>query len=227
MGGEIVLDRHACKLSFNCIDACPSGALLRYGRELSVSEVLEEVARDEAFYQRSGGGITLSGGEPLNQADFSFDILNECRRKGYHTVLDTSGHGDWEHLLRLITTCDLVFYDIKHMDPEKHRLFTGVDNCQILENARRATRYGVPFVVRFPLIPGINNDARNLRAIADFVTELRTVERIDLLPFHRLGQPKHEELGRHWPMGEEQMPSAEEIEYARNILMTSGVQVAI
>jgi len=153
------------------------------------------------FYQNSGGGVTLSGGEPTHQPEFLWHLLKASRESGFHTALDTSGFVKPEILKRVLEHTNLVLYDIKHMDPAKHKELTGVDNRLILENARMIAATGKPMIIRVPLIPGHNDSKENIKALAEFMLSLG-LKRVDLLPYHSLGKIKYYRLGMEYKLGD-------------------------
>ena len=167
------------------------------GRRMTAREVFAEVAKDAVFYQRSGGGVTLSGGEPLAQPRFAEAILALAREAGFHTAVDTSGHGAWPRVRPVFERTDLVLYDLKHLDAARHRAATGVGNHQVLDNLRRVRDLGIEVWVRVPVIPGWNDGDENLAAVVDLVgRELGAGTPVFLLPYHPFGEGKYEALGR-------------------------------
>jgi pyruvate formate lyase activating enzyme len=215
--GAIRFDRERCDACGECVMACPAEALTVYGRRVTVTEVFGEVSRDRAFYQSSGGGVTVSGGEPLLQADFVRALFRECRESGIATCLDTSGCASAEKLCQVLAFTDYVLLDIKHLDTERHQLFTGQPNELILANARLIADSGVPMLCRMPLVAGINDDAANIAAMAAFIRGLGEGIALELLPYHRLGAGKYHILGRTYP-GETLRTS--ELEYIESIRQT-------
>ncbi|MDY7010076.1 MAG: glycyl-radical enzyme activating protein [Planctomycetota bacterium] len=190
------LDREYCTGCGACAEVCPSGARVLCGRELSVDEVMAEAVSDKAFYDNSGGGVTVSGGEPLTQPDFAREILHSCRAESMHTVLDTTGYADWEILAEVAPQADLVLYDLKCADPRQHRELTGVSNEVILENAGRLAKTGKPMIVRIPVIPGYTDSPENIGNIGKFVTSLGdSVRSVELLPYNRLAEAKYHQYG--------------------------------
>ncbi|MFN3982753.1 MAG: glycyl-radical enzyme activating protein, partial [Caldilinea sp.] len=179
---------------------CPTGAIHWIGARHTAGEVMAEVRRDAPFYDRSGG-LTLTGGEATMQPAFAEALLQLAQAEGIHTALETAGHMQWPVFERLLPHLDLLLYDVKHMDGELHRRYTGLDNALILENLRRIADLPAPkLIVRVPVIPGFNADAASLRAITAFVLSLgRRVSEIDLLPYHTLGKAKYRALGRAYP----------------------------
>jgi pyruvate formate lyase activating enzyme len=196
------IDMTHCDLCGRCTDVCVGGALIRIGRRITVSELLSELVRDSVFFQRSGGGLTLSGGEPAAQPVFARELLRRYKTEenGLHTALETCGHVPWEDLAAVLESTDLVLYDVKSLDPQAHLSGTGSDNQLILDNARRIAASGKPMVIRLPLIPGYTDSEDNVTAIAAFARQLAGVEEIHLLPYHRLGEPKYGRLGRSYAL---------------------------
>lgn len=228
-GGAHVIDRSRCQRCGSCADRCPSEALRLIGKWATAEEVLAEVSRDALYFENSGGGLTLSGGEPLSQPEFTAELLRRYKHeeKGSNTVVETCGYSKWSSLERISPYVDLFLYDIKHMDPAEHLRLTGRDNLLILDNARRLAGAGRSLVIRLPLIPGLNDTDANLNATAAFALSLPGVSRIDLLPYHRLGEPKYHRLGRSYALeGRASLP-AEELENARKTLERSRIQVTI
>lgn len=177
------------------------------GRDVTVEEVLLEISQDRSFYRRSGGGVTLSGGEALCQPEFGEALLKGLKENGYHTAMESMGCAPAEVLERYLPNLDLYLMDIKHMNPEKHRAFTGRSNELMLENARRVAESDTELIIRVPVIPGFNDTPEEIRDIARFAAGLKGVEQLHLLPYHRLGQDKYIGLGRTYPMGEALPPS--------------------
>lgn len=200
---RVEIDRTRCDACGLCADACPSRALERVGRWMTVEEVLREVEEDSGFYARSGGGLTLSGGEPLLQAAFSVEVLRAARDRGIHTALETSGSCPWEDLEAACSLADEIFFDVKARDSTRHREGTGVPNERILENLRRlcARLPDRPIQVRTPVIPGYNDTPAEIRAIAELLQSLPRPVTYELLPFHRFGEPKYARLGKPCPLG--------------------------
>lgn len=195
------INRQRCTACGACVQACPAGALEIIGREWTLEELLAEVQKDAIFFETSGGGVTLSGGEPMMQFEFLVAFSRLSKRAGLHVTLDTCGAVPWERYEQVLPWVDLVLYDLKIWDRERHRAATGMDNTYILENACRIAALGKPIWVRTPVIPGYTADADNLAALAEFIaTELPTVQRWDLLAYTNLGQPKYHRLDRPYAL---------------------------
>ena len=194
--GHSRTNRKLCSSSGKCAEACPNEARSLMGRYVSVAEVFKEVSGDSIFYQRSSGGVTLSGSDPVDQPEFTISVLKMCKNAGIHTALDTSGYAKWEILRQILEYVDLVLYDFKQMDPLEYKKHTGVSNGLILDNAKRIYQeLHIPMLARVPLVPGHNDSGENIKATAKFVTtELRMDVKVHLLPYHRLGEAKYERL---------------------------------
>lgn len=197
--GVVETDRALCVSCGTCAAACSREARRLMGREITVDEVMDEVRRDAMFYRRSGGGVTFSGGEPLAQSQFVLEALRRSRRWGYHTAVETCGQVHWEELRRAAAYTDLFLYDVKQLDPERHRECTGVDNGLILKNLERLLATRAHVTVRTPVVPGCNDRAADLDALARFAAAHPDIDSIELLPYHRLGDHKYEALGRDAP----------------------------
>ena len=195
-----IIDRAACTNLADCANACFYDAYEVLGTEMTTKELAAHLLRDKEFYQISGGGVTFSGGEAALQGPFLREAAELLREAGVPTALDTAGHLPFEALLPTCQTVDLVLYDIKTMDEDIHRLYTGIDNGLLLENARKLAALGIPLVLRFILIPGIN-DGVDLERRLSFAKELGpAVRQVDLLPYHNLGAGKYRGLSMENPM---------------------------
>lgn len=201
VNGMLCNDRSKCAECFQCVDACPSGAQSLYGETLSVDDVLRRVEEDGVFYHRSGGGLTLSGGEAMMQPAFALALLREAHVRRINTVMETCGQYVWEHLEEACRNLNSLIFDIKHISSEKHRAFTGAGNETILGNFRRVCEIfpELPILVRTPVIPGFNDTEEEITAIRNFIPR-RANLRYELLPYHRMGQPKYAYLGRDYAM---------------------------
>jgi pyruvate formate lyase activating enzyme len=193
------------------------------GRQVTVEEVMEEIARDVVFYEQSGGGATFSGGEPLAQPEFLDDLLVACTEAGIHTVVDTSGYAATKNFDRILPNVDLFLYDLKVVDDERHKRFTGVSTELIHTNLSHLVSEGANIIVRIPLLPGINDDEENLRAVGSLVASLDGEIPVELLPYHRAGQEKYARLGRDYRLPNLEPPIPEMIDSASLLLRQSGV----
>jgi pyruvate formate lyase activating enzyme len=225
----VAIDKAACRLPEcgACQAVCYANALTICGRHLTVDEVLEEVELDREFYDRSGGGVTFSGGEPFAQPRFLFALARAAKARGLDTAVETSGYADWEVMRPVMAHLDTVLYDVKHMDPRAHRRLTGVDNARILDNLRRVDALGLPIRVRVPLVPGLNDGPENLRRTAAFAAELSHVAALDLLPYHRMGEPKWGQLEKDYPLRGVSPHAREEVVALAALLEDSPVRVTI
>jgi pyruvate formate lyase activating enzyme len=193
---------------------------------MSAESVVEEVLRDEAFYRKSGGGVTVGGGEPLAQTDFAAAILNKCMEKGLRTAVESAGHVPWSQMEKVLPFTDLFLYDVKHMNPEKHRDNIGTDNHLILANLRRLVERRKRVVACVPLIPGFNDTPAEVGTIARFAASLG-IGNINLLPYHRFGEGKYPLLGRPYQFQGRKGLSQREIRELKKVAATSCLEVTV
>jgi len=194
--GVHVLDRDLCTVCGGCVEQCYSGALELVGRDATVDEVLTEVLKDRAFYETSGGGMTLSGGEPLVQFEFARALLIAARENGLHTCVETAGFVPFERFESLHKLVDIFYFDCKETDPVRHKDYTGGDRAVIVENLVRLDALGAATVLRCPIIPGLNAREDHFRGIADLANRLKNTREVHILPYHPLGRAKLERLGK-------------------------------
>ncbi|BBO91143.1 glycyl-radical enzyme activating protein [Desulfosarcina ovata] len=197
------------------------------GQRIGVAELIRVIEKDQLFYDESGGGVTFSGGEPLAQPDFLEALLLACNRREIHATLDTSGFAPAAVVRRILPRVQRVLCDLKIMDAVDHRRVTGVGNTPILENLSLMAASGVPLRLRVPLIPKMTDSDANLTAIARFAVTLKTIEGIDILPFHRIGEQKYRRLGRENPMAGQLPPAAERVAAVQAMFETAGFHVGI
>jgi pyruvate formate lyase activating enzyme len=193
--GEAATNRRLCMQCGACVDACYAEARELIGRSYTVADLMKEISRDIPFFEESGGGVTFSGGEPLQQYEFLQEILKACKERGLHTAVDTSGYASPEVLQRIADLTDLFLYDLKLMDEIRHRELTGISNKVILENLKALAFRGKQALIRMPLVPGINDSLDNIRVMARFLAALPNMKEIELLPYHATGAGKYKRLG--------------------------------
>ncbi len=199
----IRIDYDRCTGCMACAESCPSEAIKAWGRQITIDEAMKEIRRDKGYYDRSGGGVTVSGGEPLLQADFTEQLFRRCRQEGIHTCCESCLCIGWEEIEKMLPVTDLWIADLKMMDPERHREFTGSGNERILDNLRRLSENpGLQLILRIPVIPGVNDDLRNMEQTADFILDEMhgRVQTLQLLSFMRMGEEKYASLGMPYEM---------------------------
>ena len=223
--GKAVLNRSRCDACGRCAAVCVHEALKVVGRVMTVEEVLTAVEKDRPFYRRSGGGVTLGGGEPLAQHRFAAELLAAAQDEYLHTALETSGYAPWRHLESVLRHVDLLYVDLKHMDPQQHVMLTGQSNELILENLRRVRSMMQPVdvIVRIPIIPGCNDSIENLSASAAFVLQLGFLQ-VELIPYHRFGVSKYEQYGMTYRLERSRSVSVADMRALRGLVETFGLR---
>ena len=223
--GKVQIDSQACTNCGECVRVCPSRAIRMFGEQHTVDSIARLVEEDGVFYSRSGGGVTVSGGEPLFQSKFVSELLRTCRERGINTALETSGHAKWAAVEKVCAYADLILYDIKHIDPKKHKAFTGVSNKLILENIKKiSSRFPTtPIIARTVIVPGFTDSADNIRGIAEFLSQISSLQHYQLLPYHGFGEPKYCQLGRGYSLGNLVPPSEEQMEALMKIVRESVI----
>ncbi len=220
------LDRDACTDCGKCVDVCYPGALRMAGAPVTVGEVVTSVENDVPFFRTSGGGVTLTGGEPARQFDFSYNFLLACRERGIHTALETTGYARRGVIEALASVTDLILFDVKHVDPDLHQKFTGVPNGIILDNLKRIASSGNLIHVRVPCIPDINDSTDHIRDLACLVAGFG-VEHIDLLPYNAAAGAKYDWLGRAFTLDTKDTQSLEYMETLADICRCEGLTVQV
>lgn len=226
-GGAILTDSKLCSGMGACANACPSGARELCGRKISVGDLMAQILKERVFFDQSGGGVTLSGGEPLLQPDFALAVLKECRKYEIHTAVDTCGFTSRSVLMDALPFTDLFLYDIKHMDPEKHREYTGGDNGAILSNLTALGEAGALINARMPFIPGVNTDEKNLHSAGAFLNRVKGITKVSLLPYHSAAENKHRRWNVKYELSGLCPPSEDMLKNGAAILESYGLKVEI
>lgn len=226
---NVRVERSKCTRCMVCIDACLGKALRKAGERITVEELLEKISKYKPFFDHSDrGGVTLSGGDPTFQPEFTLRLLESLRQTGIHTAVETSGCTNYETLKQIAKASDLIIYDIKHMDEVSHIIGTGVSNQLILDNLERLCEEAdTEITVHIPLIPGFNDNAGNIRRMAEFVSSLKKIKRLDLLPFNELASSKYEAMGIDWEYSKVRQQTPEHLARLRDIVASCGLGVTI
>ena len=219
----VYTDRTLCAGCGTCAESCPNDARRLSGRLITVEEAFFEVESDILFYQNSGGGVTLSGGEAMMQPEFCLELLKRCYKQNISAVIESCLYTNWEHLEKILKNLDLIYSDIKCMDARKHEEFTGSTNQLILDNVLKVDQCGLPMIIRVPVVPGYTDDEENIRDISEFVLRLTNVNRIELLPYHRFGLSEYKRLGRSYELEYVKSPSDESLLRLKKIVESYGL----
>ena len=218
--GRVFL-RDKCKGCMKCADLCVSGAIVEYGKKYSAEEVLFEVLKDREIYEKTGGGITLSGGEPMLQPDFVLELLKLAKNENLNTALDTCGYAKWENYEKVLPFVDMVLYDLKAFDPNLHKTLTGKDNTLILDNLKKISQTKTKIAVRIPLIPTLNDG--EIKEIGEFLSQLENIVEVKVLPYHNYSSNKYQSLNKSYLLDEIVPPNDEEIELAIKTLKSYNI----
>ena len=221
------IDRERCSACVECIAVCSPQALAVYGSYYSVNELFDEIQSDAIFYNSSGGGVTVSGGEPLLQADYVEALFMRCQEANINTAIETCGYISSEILTRILKRVDFVFFDLKVASEKKHIELTGKSNKLILQNAQIVYESGIQVQFRLPLIPGLNDDPGNIEETSEFLRSLGNARSIELMPYHRLGMGKYEALGREYPLKELEMASTEAVKLVQQHFEECGIRCLV
>ncbi len=216
-----------CIKCFLCVDACPPAARQVMGQWYTVGELFEQVMRDRVYYETSGGGVTASGGEPLLWGHFLAELFRMLKNENVHTALDTSAAIGEDRLQRVLENTDLVLLDLKVMDPEKHREIVGVELPPVIEHIRMIDAFGVPIIIRVPVVPGYTDSEENLLSMAEFASGLESLQKIELLPYHRMAEPKYAQLGKPYTLAHIERPSDEHMEWGRDVFVKKKINAVI
>jgi pyruvate formate lyase activating enzyme len=222
--GKAVIDRVECDNCGMCAETCKKGALKIVGRDMTVAQVMAEVEKDRPFYRRSGGGVTVGGGEPLAQYQFAAEVLKAAHEAYLHTALETCGHAPWPHFAVVLEHVDLLQFDIKHLDPVKHKELTGQSNEIILDNLKKVRSIKDPrdVIIRIPVVTGCNDSVENIKSTAEFAAGLG-FRQIELVPYHRLGASKYAQYGMTYPLAGCEPPAEAELARLRKIVENFGL----
>lgn len=210
--GLHVFDRTNCVQCCKCAEVCVFDALEAVGQQKTVSQIVEEVLKDKTFYDCSGGGVTLSGGEPMYQLQFTYELLTELKKHGLHTCMETCGYAGAEAFKKIADLVDIFLFDYKETDSGKHEAYTGVPNDRILANLRMLDDMGCKIILRCPIIPTLNDTEEHLEGIASVANSLKNILQIDVEPYHPLGMGKAESLGKAYPLAGLTFPSNETVD---------------
>ncbi len=225
---HVYVDRSICDNCGKCAEVCYPDALFMCGTDYTVEELVEKAAKDMPFFEQSGGGVTVSGGEALSQSEFTLALLKGLKEKGINTALDTTGFTKWQNIEAVLPYTDLFLYDLKHMRNDQHKAVVGVPNEVILENAKRIAEAGGKFQIRIPVIPRFNDSEENIKETGEFCKSLGdAVTVIQLLPYHNMGVMKYQRISNDQKVLEAPVPSEEKIQSLKKILEDMGLPVTI
>lgn len=215
-----------CVLCGKCTDFCPRNAREYVGKDMTVRQLIEEIIKDEVFYDESGGGVTFSGGEPLIYADFLNEVLKKCKARGIHTAIDTSGYTSWNSIEKIADKVDLFLFDIKHMNNEKHKEYVGVENVMIMENLKKLSDRGANILIRMPIIAGINDDDEHIDKAVKFISNLKILQ-VNLLPYHKMGMDKYRRLKIDYKLSGKEKPCDEKMGRIADEFEKAGIKIKI
>ncbi len=225
IAGQRVYLRDACQNTGDCVDVCDSGALQWVGKKITAEEVIQEFNKDRVFYEKSRGGITISGGEPLLQPDFTQAILSDCKQSGIHTSVDTAGNIPWQFFEQVLPYTDLFLYDLKCINTDKHFSATGSGNRLILNNLSKLSQENKEIWIRIPLIPNINDRDEDILDFSAVLTSMKQIQKIQLIPYHRYGVGKYTSLGIAYKLADTLPAPAEKIKHIADLFLEQGIRV--
>ncbi|MBR0086008.1 MAG: glycyl-radical enzyme activating protein, partial [Lachnospiraceae bacterium] len=224
----MITDMSKCTLCMKCVDNCYASARVIQGEDYTVEELMKILERDEAYYVRSGGGITFSGGEPLLFPDFVAECSDEIHKRGWTVVIETCGQVPLANMEKTADHVDIIYHDFKHADPEKHKALTGRDNTDIIRNIKWLDEnFKGQLVLRYPYIPGCNDEPEAVEAFISFAEGLKSVSEIVFLPFHRLGLDKYNGLGRHYEMGDMESLKVKDLDFLKDYMKTHDIKITV
>lgn len=222
------IDRNKCTACMKCVDVCLGKALRKVGEPISASAILDRIIRYRPFFDRSDGGLTLSGGEPLSTPKFSMQLLRACREIGIHTAVETCGFAPYETMKKIGQATDLILFDIKHMDEDSHQKGTGQSNQLILSNLEKFCKEtDTEVACRIPLIPEFNDDIENIKETAEFVSALKRIKRLDILPFNELASSKYKIMGLKWSYNNTRQQPEAQLAERQKIIESYGLETAV
>ena len=222
----IQIDRKKCNSCMKCKEACHDDVISIIGKKATIDDVLKEVMQDELFYNNSNGGMTISGGEPLYQPEFTLNLLKECKERAIHTTIDTTGHAKWEVFDEISNYTDLILFDIKHLNSDIHQMGTSIKNEIILSNFERILNKGIRVWVRIPVIPDFNDSDSYMEELASFL-ENKPIEKVSLLGYHEWGKHKYKYLGRDYPLCDAHFINEQKLQDFKFILESKGLEVTL
>ncbi len=229
--GAIRLDRvyitdwARCDQCGKCAEVCYAGAREMVGRSVTPDELMDEIQRDVPFYDQSGGGVTITGGEPMYQMNFLKEVLLRCKEQGIRTAVDTSGYTSWKNFASILELVDLFLYDVKLINDTRHKMYTGASNLRILANLQQLAEAEAQIIVRIPLIPGCNDDEQNLDAFGIYLADLPTLVGVQVMPYHAIGQAKYQALGMEYKLEHLRPPSDEQVRTVETYLLSYKLPV--
>jgi pyruvate formate lyase activating enzyme len=224
---NVQINRRRCTRCGKCVEVCIPEAIRLIGNEISVDEVFQEIRKDIQYYRSSGGGVTVGGGEPLQQPAFVAALLKRCQDEGIHTCIDTSGYADTSALEKVIPHVSLILYDIKYIDPIVHRKLTGRSNGPIIRNLELIAKRKIPTIIRVPVIPGFTDTDENITAIAQIVTRMKHLGEINLLPYHKYGMSKYKQLDRRYKLNDLESTTDMKLQKLKEIFEAFGLNCQI
>jgi pyruvate formate lyase activating enzyme len=227
VNGKPVIQRLRCNSCGNCVTVCSPKALEVLGYPMTIEQLVTETKKDETIFKHSHGGVTISGGEPLYNAEFALKLLQAFKQQGINTGVDTSGYVPWSGIEPTLSYVDFFLWDIKHMDPKKHKEYTGVSNKLILSNARSISERKVPIYIRVPLIPSYNDSKENIKAICEFSRQLSSLVEIDIMPLHHLGKARYQSLNRPYPIDNLRLIPDNVLQDIKNLVESYGLKCVI
>ena len=220
-------DNKKCVICEECAEICPTNARSLVGKEMSIDEIIKEVEKDRIFFDQSKGGVTLSGGEPLSQGEFLKDLVKKLKDKKIDVTIDTSGYSKWDIIKEINPYVDLFLYDLKIINDEKHKEYTGVSNEIILDNFKKLSNIAKDIIIRIPIIPTLNNSEEDIKDFIDFLKEVKNFNYIDLLPYHNISMEKYKRLNLKYEIEHIEKPTKEQMESIREKFQNEGFKVKI